>query len=241
MRAIEARLCEPPLERLADGELRTCLLLDQDVFTTLWGRGGPGVLARFGLPTVLMVNQRTPRIMDHAIAAGVTTVVEKPLLGGILFDAIRSALDGTRRLDGNYHAATSTRATSDASCCLTRRWTISPRSRSRFRRGSRPRSSTATAKKLEAFIARHGKVRVLEIIHDFEGMDAKALWHDLKFSLRHLNDFSRCAIVSDAKFLSLWSAIAEPFIDCEVAYFPPDEVDAARDWLLWPEGAADVI
>jgi DNA-binding NtrC family response regulator len=91
----QARLCEPPVERLADVELRTCLLLDQDVFTTLWSRGGPGVLARFGLPTVLMVNQRTPRIMDHAIAAGVTTVVEKPLLGGILFDAIRSALDGS--------------------------------------------------------------------------------------------------------------------------------------------------
>jgi FixJ family two-component response regulator len=91
----QARLCEPPVERLADVELRTCLLLDQEVFTTLWGRGGPGVLTRFGLPTVLMVNQRTPRIMDHAIAAGVTTVVEKPLLGGILFDAIRSALDGS--------------------------------------------------------------------------------------------------------------------------------------------------
>ena len=37
----QARLCEPPVERLADVELRTCLLLDQDVFTTLWGRGGP--------------------------------------------------------------------------------------------------------------------------------------------------------------------------------------------------------
>ncbi len=99
----------------------------------------------------------------------------------------------------------------------------------------------ATATKLETFIKRHGKVRVLEVIHDFEGMDAKALWHDMKFSLRHLNDFSRCAIVSDAKFLSIWSGIAEPFIDCEVAYFPPEEVEAARDWLLWPEGAADTI
>ena len=85
-----------------------------------------------------------------------------------------------------------------------------------------------TAKKLEAFIARHGRVRVLEIVNHFEGMDVKALWHDLKFSLRHLNDFSRCTIVSDAKFLSLWSAIAEPFLDCQVAYFKPDEVEAAR-------------
>ena len=98
-----------------------------------------------------------------------------------------------------------------------------------------------TANKLEAFIARHRRVRVLEIVHHFEGMDVKAFWHDLKFSLRHLSHFSRCAIVSDAKFLSALSAIAEPFIDCEVAYFPPGEIEAARDWLLWPEGAADVI
>ncbi|MGA8436110.1 MAG: hypothetical protein WB713_15230, partial [Methyloceanibacter sp.] len=89
----EAKLCEQPLERPSDGELRTCLLLDQEVFTTLWGRGG-GVLTRFGLPTVLMVNQRTQRLMDHANAAGVTTVLEKPLLGGVLLEAIRSTLDG---------------------------------------------------------------------------------------------------------------------------------------------------
>jgi FixJ family two-component response regulator len=90
----EARLCEPPLERLADIEFRACLLLDQEVFATLCGRGGAGVLTRFGLPTVLMVNQRTQRLMDHAMSAGVTTVVEKPLLGSVLFDAIRAALDG---------------------------------------------------------------------------------------------------------------------------------------------------
>ena len=89
----EARLCQPPIERLSDLELRTCLLLDQEVFTTLWGKAGAGVFTRFGLPTVLMVNQRTRRLMDHANAAGVTAVVEKPLLGGVLFEAIRSALD----------------------------------------------------------------------------------------------------------------------------------------------------
>ncbi|HET7852444.1 MAG TPA: hypothetical protein VFK91_06845 [Methyloceanibacter sp.] len=90
----EAKLCERPFERPTDGGFRTCLLLDQEVFTTLCGRGGTRALTRFGLPTVLMVNQRTRRLMDHANAAGVTTVVEKPLLGGVLFEAIRSALDG---------------------------------------------------------------------------------------------------------------------------------------------------
>jgi hypothetical protein len=46
------------------------------------------------------------------------------------------------------------------------------------------------AQKLEAFIKRHGQVRVLEVIKDFEGMDAGAFWHDVKFSLRHVHDFS---------------------------------------------------
>ena len=32
------------------------------------------------------------------------------------------------------------------------------------------------ARKLEAFIERHGEIRVLEVIKDFEGMDAGAFW-----------------------------------------------------------------
>jgi hypothetical protein len=99
----------------------------------------------------------------------------------------------------------------------------------------------ATAKKLEAFIARHGRVQVLEIIHDFDGMDAGAFWSDFKFSLRHLKDFSRCAIVSDTKWFSPLSALAEPFIDCEVAYFQPEDLEAARNWLFWPDDVTEQI
>lgn len=55
----------------------------------------------------------------------------------------------------------------------------------------------AVASRLEAFINRHGHVRLLEVIREFEGMDARALWHDIQFSLRHLTHFSRVAIVSD--------------------------------------------
>jgi len=99
----------------------------------------------------------------------------------------------------------------------------------------------ATAKNLEAFIARHGRVQVLEIIHDFEGMDAGAFWSDFKFSLRHLKDFSRCAIVSDTKWFSPLSALAEPFIDCEVAYFQPEDLEAARNWLFWPDDVTEQI
>lgn len=96
------------------------------------------------------------------------------------------------------------------------------------------------ANKLEAFIKRHGQVRVMEVIQDFEGMDAAALWHDVKFSLRHLQDFSRIAVVASPDTHNLWSSLVSPFIECEVEHFAPDEIEAARDWLMWPEGAADV-
>ena len=98
----------------------------------------------------------------------------------------------------------------------------------------------ALAGRLEAFIKRHGRVRVLEIVKDFEGMDATAFWHDIKFSLRHLKDFSRCAMVINPDTHHLWASLGSPLISCEVKHFAPGEEDAARDWLMWPEGAADV-
>jgi SpoIIAA-like len=60
------------------------------------------------------------------------------------------------------------------------------------------------AHKLETFIKRHGRVRVLEVIKDFEGMDARTFWHDFKFSMRHLSDFSRVAIVANPSTHHLW-------------------------------------
>ena len=98
----------------------------------------------------------------------------------------------------------------------------------------------AIAAKLEAFIKRHGRVRLLEIVEDFEGMDAAAFWHDLKFSLRHLKDFSRLAVVVEPEVQHLWSRLVAPFMECRVEHFTPSEVEAARDWLVWPEGAADI-
>jgi len=96
------------------------------------------------------------------------------------------------------------------------------------------------AGKLENFIASHGKVRLLEVINDFEGIDASAFWDDLKFSLRHLNDFSRCAIVTRARWIKSWSKLVGSMFHCELAHFEPDKIEEARAWLVRPQerGAA---
>lgn len=68
-------------------ELQGCLVLDQDVFARMGRR-----FETFGIPVILMVECETRRVLARAQAAGITKVVEKPLLGGVLFDAIKTAM-----------------------------------------------------------------------------------------------------------------------------------------------------
>jgi len=89
----------------------------------------------------------------------------------------------------------------------------------------------AVAARLEAAIARHGKVRVLEVVKSFGGIEPSAFWVDLKFGLRHLNDFSRCAVVSDKRWIETFAKGVDKLIRCEIRHFPPDQIDAARAWL----------
>jgi FixJ family two-component response regulator len=101
LEGLDARLCdERSLLPLAAAHKPGCLVLDQDVFTKLAG----SAISDLSVPVVLMVGQKTQRLMDRARAAGVTHVVETPLLGGVLFEEIRKALDGYGRPDGNSNS-----------------------------------------------------------------------------------------------------------------------------------------
>ena len=91
------------------------------------------------------------------------------------------------------------------------------------------------ATRLEAAIARHGKLRVLEEVRSFGGIDPSAFWADLKFGLRHLNHFSRCAVISDQRWIEVFARgvdkllqggdLADPYLE---AYLP-NQRHAARD------------
>jgi hypothetical protein len=83
------RLCdEYSLPHANAGEPQSCLVLDQDVFVRMTDRR----LDALGVPVILMVESRTGRVLARAEAAGVTKVVEKPLLGNVLCDAIKTAM-----------------------------------------------------------------------------------------------------------------------------------------------------
>jgi FixJ family two-component response regulator len=95
LEGFETRFCDEYswLSAVSAPEARGCLVLDQDVFARMVDGEGEGVFSASSLPVVLMVSHTTQRVLARAEAAGVAEVVEKPLLGGVLFDAIRHVID----------------------------------------------------------------------------------------------------------------------------------------------------
>jgi FixJ family two-component response regulator len=89
----EVKLCdEYSLPRTIVGEPQACVVLDQDVFARIADRQ----LDAYGVPVILMTEDRNGRMLARAEAAGVTKLVETPLLGAVLFDAIKAAIEQTQ-------------------------------------------------------------------------------------------------------------------------------------------------
>ena len=94
LEGFEVKLCDEHslFRAMAANEAPGCLVLDQDVFARMVDGKDDCRFAAFGIPVVLMVGHKTERVVACAEKAGVSNVVEKPLLGGVLFDAIRTVL-----------------------------------------------------------------------------------------------------------------------------------------------------
>jgi SpoIIAA-like len=81
-------------------------------------------------------------------------------------------------------------------------------------------------------IAKHGKLRILEEIRHFEGIDPLALWKDVRFGFAHINDFTHAALVSETKWLRTLTEAFDNVLSAKVKAFEPSQIDEARNWLL---------
>ena len=89
----------------------------------------------------------------------------------------------------------------------------------------------ALSKPLEDFVATHGKIKLLEIIEDFQGFDPMMLWKGMKFDTKIIPHISHCAVVSDMGWISPLTKAAGAFMATKLRTFDLDELDAARAWL----------
>ena len=84
---------------------------------------------------------------------------------------------------------------------------------------------------LEAFTEKNGKIKVIEIIKDFDGADLSILREGIKFDTKYTKNFSHCAIVSDSGWIGPFATFFGNLVSCEVRSFELDDEDAARAWL----------
>ena len=89
------------------------------------------------------------------------------------------------------------------------------------------------AELMEKRFSQGEKLSVYAEVKHWSGMSLSAFIKDLRFSLQHLNDFEKEAIVSDNKWLEALAAFGNTlFSGIEVKHFTFEEKDRALAWVL---------
>lgn len=78
----------------------------------------------------------------------------------------------------------------------------------------------------------YGKIGLLcHLGPDFKGFTVGAAWDDTKFGLTHLADFTKFALVSDARWVRNSFRIFAPLLSYPVRLFYEDELPQAIAWV----------
>jgi SpoIIAA-like len=85
---------------------------------------------------------------------------------------------------------------------------------------------------VEAAFQRQSKVRCYyELGRDFAGMDAGAVWEDLRVGLGHLSGWERVAVVTDVDWVRFAVNAFRFLLPGEVRVFPTSAAGDARRWI----------
>ena len=85
--------------------------------------------------------------------------------------------------------------------------------------------------KFEAFMEKHDKIRLLEIVESFDGFDPSIMWDGMIFDFKAIPHISHCAVVSDIPWMSPMAKAAGAMTPIKMKTFNLNEVEAAQVWL----------
>ncbi|MGY3438668.1 MULTISPECIES: STAS/SEC14 domain-containing protein [unclassified Marinovum] len=84
---------------------------------------------------------------------------------------------------------------------------------------------------MEAFIATHGKVQMIEVVDHFSGFDPSILLPGIKFDFKAVPHISHIALVTDIGWISPIARAVGALLPARMRVFERSELEAARDWL----------
>jgi hypothetical protein len=86
-------------------------------------------------------------------------------------------------------------------------------------------------RQLRAEVVTGQKSRVLEVIHDFKGMDFAAIWTDLRDGLPLARYVDKVAVVADQRWIQELSGLGCLITKAELKVFDLARLDEARTWI----------
>lgn len=84
---------------------------------------------------------------------------------------------------------------------------------------------------LNKVVSQHEKIPWYFEMGNFVGWELKAFWEDVKFDVRHANDFDKVAMVGDKKWEEWMTEGMKPFTSAEVKYFDTSPREEAIKWI----------
>ncbi len=88
------------------------------------------------------------------------------------------------------------------------------------------------SKRLEGFIARHGKVKLIEKIDDYKGFEMSALGPSLAFNFRNWSKISHCAVLSNTPLMGAFVKASNAMSPIDIKSYKntAQGLKAARKW-----------
>ena len=83
----------------------------------------------------------------------------------------------------------------------------------------------------ERLLKKHGTLRLLYDLVNFDGWDAAALWDEFKFDVKHVSVIDRLASAGDSTWKKWMSEFEKPCTAAPVRYFEREQIEAAQRWL----------
>lgn len=89
----------------------------------------------------------------------------------------------------------------------------------------------AVVARMKADLDQGGKLRLLEDVRSFSGMEPAALFKDVRFGFALMRGVSHVAVVSDAQWMRLLAETFGRLSPAEIKVFERGQIEAARTWL----------
>ncbi|MET0257382.1 MAG: STAS/SEC14 domain-containing protein [Methylobacterium sp.] len=89
----------------------------------------------------------------------------------------------------------------------------------------------AVIEKMKADLDKGGKLKLLEDIRAFEGMEPAAFFKDPRFGISMMKGVSHVALVTDAQWLKMVAETFSFISPTQIKVFERARIDEARTWL----------